>query len=459
MRNFEDEIQENQNELDSQINRQILSYIQLGFQPFESFSLILDNIPLIRNDTFIEEEHNPRFFPLAGAQLFRDRQSPREKSQNIQKYLEKRTIPIQNNKLNLKHPYLKVTQLRNLNINHEYFINEFGLVDSQKNTNSADILIGRQYRQIPDIIPNDIILPEDRAISRIHCKIVCDDYFRKAQIIEPFFLKVLKLIELPSQIKKRISQFLEKPKIVQIQDLGSTFGTYLRIFRSGPSILQKDQKFSIGSDTYFNIVFNHRQNLSLKQIDDEWYNIIKHLSTMKHSQKHEIHFSELIVQPIIIEVLDQIKSLSIENLYKKLTEYEIPFLVVKFSGQGVDINKSINLFLGQTKSDTNDFFVGRGAENNIKINSNTISRKQCRLKYTQKYSAWVINDGFQDRDSANGTWISLQTTEQSEKKIESNLIEIHHNDEIKIGDFILKLELLKGIKEGIGHKINKFLHD
>lgn len=44
-------------------------------------------------------------------------------------------------------------------------------------------------------------------------------------------------------------------------------------------------------------------------------------------------------------------------------------------GQGVDINKSINLFVGNTKIDTNDFFVGRGAENNIKINSNTISRK------------------------------------------------------------------------------------
>ncbi|CAD8065504.1 unnamed protein product [Paramecium sonneborni] len=459
MNNFHNENQENQNESDLPTNRQILSFLQLGIQQFEQFNLIFDSIPLFRNDTFIEEENNSRFLQFGRAQVILDGQSSREKLLNIQKYLEKRTTQIQNNQLDPKQPHIKITQLRNLNINHEYFINEFGLVNSNKNTNSVDILIGRQYSQISDIIPNDIILPQDRSISRIHCKIVYNDYFRKDQILDPFHLKILKLINLPSQIKSRISKFLEKPKIVQIQDLGSICGTYLRIFRQEPFLIQKDHKFSIGSDTYFNIVFNHRSNQNLKQIDDEWHSIIQHLKTLKQSQKHEIHSSEFLILPNNFETFEKLKSLSIVDLYKKLTEYELPILIVKFSGQGVDINKSINLFVGTTQADTNDFFIGRGTENNIKINSNTISRKQCRLKYSKKLSGWVINDGFQDRDSANGTWISLQTIEQSEKILESNLIELHHNDEIKISDFILKIELLKGTQEGIGHKINKFLHD
>ncbi|CAD8156762.1 unnamed protein product [Paramecium pentaurelia] len=456
MSNFDEENQENLNELELPINRQILSFLQLGI---EQFNLILDNIPLIRNDTFFEEEDNSRLFPLTRLQLGRDRLSPREQAQNIQKYLQKRTIPIQNYKFDPRHPHIKVTQLRNINKNHQYFINEFGLIDSQKNTNSIDILIGRQYRQNKDIIPNDIILPEDRVISRLHCKIVCNDYFRKDQILDPQYAKILKVINLPSSIKFRISQFLEQPKIVQIQDLGSICGTYLRIFRQKPFLLNQDQKFSIGSDTCFNIIFNHRLNLKLKQIDEQWYSIIKHLSTLKQPQKHEVHVSDDQLFPSIEEPLESIKNLQIDELYKKLSEYQIPILIVKFLGQGVFFNRSINLFLGSIQTDTMDFFVGRGGENDIKINSNTISRKQCRIKYSQKFSAWIINDGLFDRDSANGTWISLQTAEQSEQKIESNLIEIHHNDEIKISDFILKLELFKGTKEGIGHIINKFLHD
>ncbi|CAK71549.1 unnamed protein product (macronuclear) [Paramecium tetraurelia] len=455
MSNFDNEIQDNQIEIDLSINRQIFSFLQQGI---DQFNIFMGDIPPMRNDGFFEDGDNQIYFSLPRP-LLRDRLSPREKPQNIQNYLQKRTDPIQNNQFDPTLPHIKVSQLKNMNTHHHYFINEFGLVDSQKNTNSVDILIGRQYRQNQDIIPNDIILPEDRVISRIHCKIIYNDYFRKQQILDPIYAKTLELIKLPAQIKYKISQFLENPKIVQIQDLGSIYGTYLRIFRQEPCVLKQGHKFSIGSDTFFNILLNHNLNPNLKDIDDEWYSIIKHLSTLKSSQKHEIHLSDLLNQIGILEPLESIKSLSIEDLYAKLREYSIPILIVKFQGQGVYINRSINLFVGQTQTDSIDFFVGRGSENNIKINSNTISRKQCRIKYSQKLSAWIINDGFQDRDSANGTWISVQTAEQSEQKAESNLIELHHNDEIKISDSILKLELFQGKKQGFGNIISKFLRE
>ncbi|CAK91573.1 unnamed protein product (macronuclear) [Paramecium tetraurelia] len=455
MRNFDEENEIDLIEEDIPIvNEPIFQWISFGDEQYHYN--FLDDISMLRHDSiYFEEEDNSRLFRVPRIQL--GLSSSREKPQNIQKYLQKRTIPIQNQQFDLRLPHIKVTQLRNMNICHEYFINEFGLQDSQKNTNSVDILIGRLFRQNKDIIPIDIVLPEDRVISRIHCKIVCNDYFRKDQKLDPLHAKVLKLIQIPSIIKFRISQFLEKPKIVQIQDLGSICGTYLRILKQKPCLLQKDQKFSVGSATWFNIVFNHTYDSKLKQRDPEWFSIIKHLISLKQSQKHEIHMNEN--QPLPFEPLDSIKNLTVSDLYKKLSEYQIPILVVKLQGQGVDNNKSLNLFIGNTETDTTDFFVGRGAENNIKINSNTISRKQCRIKYSQKYPGWIINDGLEDRESANGTWINLQTAEQSEKKIESNLIQIQHNDEIKISDFILKVELFKGTKQGNGHIINQFLHD
>jgi hypothetical protein len=57
------------------------------------------------------------------------------------------------------------------------------MVGSKKNTDTHDLIIGRQdCAKDPetnvDIHPNDIILPNnDRAISRIHCKIVYKDGF------------------------------------------------------------------------------------------------------------------------------------------------------------------------------------------------------------------------------------------------------------------------------------------
>ena len=47
------------------------------------------------------------------------------------------------------------------------------MVNSQRNTDHDDIVIGRQQTTAEGIIPNDIcLLYNDRAISRIHCKII-----------------------------------------------------------------------------------------------------------------------------------------------------------------------------------------------------------------------------------------------------------------------------------------------
>ncbi|CAK76215.1 unnamed protein product (macronuclear) [Paramecium tetraurelia] len=385
----------------------------------------------------------------------RERHSPSQKL-NLQKYYQKSTEPIQNDHWDQEQPHIKVTSLRNTNVNNEYIINEFGLIGSQKNTNSKDILIGRSHRnQNPDLIPNDIILPDDRAISRIHCKIVCKDYFRKNQILERKYKLALKYINLSRCIKHKISQFLEEPKNAYIQDLGSIFGTYLRVFRQEPYLLSYDNKFSIGSETYFNIVLNETYKINSKEIDQQFYKTLKALSCLKLLQKHEIHLGDKQKQLEFQQLEEDVTNMGFKDLYNILKEYNVPILGIKFSGQGFDSNKQQYILVGKSNQDSDEFSIGRGADNTIKINSNTISRKQCRIKYSAQYQSWVISDGLQDRDSANGTWVSLQTVEQSERKKESNQILLKNNSEIKIGDFFLRVELVKGRNSNFRNQIKE----
>jgi hypothetical protein len=81
------------------------------------------------------------------------------------------------------------------------------MVGSKKNTDCEDIVIGRQevarepdsYNFSVDIRPNDIVLPpQDRSISRIHCKIVIKDGFRIPKAISYNFLLFLRLTKLNS---------------------------------------------------------------------------------------------------------------------------------------------------------------------------------------------------------------------------------------------------------------------
>lgn len=61
--------------------------------------------------------------------------------------------------------------------------------------------------------------------------------------------------------------------------------------------------------------------------------------------------------------------------------------MIKFGGSGVtDTNQ--NIFFA--KDITNVFSIGRGNDNNIKINSNTISRKQTRFRFNIKYKSQIV---------------------------------------------------------------------
>ena len=57
---------------------------------------------------------------------------------------------------------------------------------------------------------------------------------------------------------------------------------------------------------------------------------------------------------------------------------------------------------------------------------------------------WQISDGDINRESANGTWLSLTDYRIRKERTESEPMEIQQNSEIKISDVILKIEIFNG---------------
>ncbi|CAD8148935.1 unnamed protein product [Paramecium pentaurelia] len=398
----------------------------------------------------------------------REPSSPRYKNSNLDKYMQKRAIPIHNEELNKNEPYIKVTVMRNTNYpntNHsnEYFINQHGLIGSHKNADSEDILIGRSHRT--EVIPNDIMLPEDRIISRIHCKLVCKHYFRQDQKIKLIYKLAIQNIRtsfnflLPQRAIKLISQFLDCPRYAYVQDLGSLCGTHLKIQKNEPNIMKYDQKYSIGSDTNFTVLLCESYKEQGFEIDDQFFRLLRKITILKQF-KHEIHFSDQQLfqrfQNIQLQEDDNEETKNYAEYYKeiynKLKQYKAPIVSIRFGGSGLEAGKIFNIFIHSKNQDSIECQIGRGQENHVKINSNTISRKQSRFKYSKNLKSWVIFDGSKERDSANGTWVSLSTLEQSQKKQESDLIILKNNAEIKISEFILKIEFFEGKKQ---NKINK----
>lgn len=62
-----------------------------------------------------------------------------------------------------------------------------------------------------------------------------------------------------------------------------------------------------------------------------------------------------------------------------------------------------------------------------------------RIKYIN--NDWFIHDGDTNKESANGTWISLTDYRVKKDRIESDPKEIENESEIKISDSILKVNI------------------
>lgn len=155
------------------------------------------------------------------------------------------------------------------------------MVESQRNTEGDDIMIGRCAQTDSDgnqIYPNDIVLPmSDRAISRFHCKLITKEFFnQKVHYHDSFIHFLLYVRTLPKHILKLIGSFLQLDKNLYIQDVGSVYGTYYRLQNTRPQQMERAQIYFIGADTNFTVqdcvTSNHKSNTKLSL--DKMYNLL-----------------------------------------------------------------------------------------------------------------------------------------------------------------------------------------
>lgn len=111
--------------------------------------------------------------------------------------------------------------------------------------------------------PNDIMLPaSDRAISRSHCMIVYDTFFRRhikdkwmafLMAEHPRVGRKSAFRNLPAPLFREVLQFLFKPRVPFLIDLGSVCGTYLKVSNVTPVEIRQGQNFLVGSDIIIDI--------------------------------------------------------------------------------------------------------------------------------------------------------------------------------------------------------------
>ncbi|EAS04382.4 FHA domain protein (macronuclear) [Tetrahymena thermophila SB210] len=376
-------------------------------------------------------------------------------------------------------PYMKVTVMKtnqdNSILNNVYYITPKGMVKSKKNTATDDIIIGRQESakqpeltqngEPNEIHPNDIVLPPtDRAISRIHCKIIYKHGFHIPRLVPDDFFLFLKgikrssfLVNIPQRIPdvvlRLIWKFVRPKNSFYIVDIGSAQGTFIKIRYDKSQIIEKGQVFLIGAETQFHILEVNHHNFMQKDEcrEDSGAMTNENTGNMVYDENDFINFllyekkANTNIHGLTAEEQQKLETLynqqdnDLQNNTTQLVDSKKnfrPYVKLKVNSTQV----SYHLFVFSQQAQDQGFKIGRSQECTIQININTISRKQSRIFYHK--GKWQLKDGDMTRESANGTWISLNDyREKSESRNESDQKEIEDGSEIKISDSILKIEI------------------
>jgi len=229
-------------------------------------------------------------------------------------------------------------------------------------------------------------------------------------------------------------------------DLGSVFGTYVRIKPYLNYPLEKGQTYLVGAETLFNIIEVNNRTTTLRiengmEKNDSYDEFMKFLAREKLLNKFEIHGLNEQEESLLNSMIATQKEAVSEDdnafneTERNIPKFDRPYLKMEIQNGGPHPN---HIFIGEQK---NEFIIGRLQECDININQNTISRRQCR--FLHENGIWYIADGAYKKDSANGTWISLTDYRIKRDRMESEPRAIDHLTEIKISDTIMRVEIFK----------------
>ncbi|CAD8077372.1 unnamed protein product [Paramecium primaurelia] len=355
---------------------------------------------------------------------------------------------------NRESPFVKISvykqhQMANQKI---YILQDDKIIGSnQIQKNEISIIRRKKQQHLGD---NNIDLglsSQESNIEQVPCKISTEFGFRHSSRVTPTILCFLSLKyfhtrfqELPSNIFKLIHSFIkEKPKFY-VSDCGTALKTLVRIQKESPRIMNENNNYLIGADFYFHVVqLNSIPKLiESKKKDQEtpmeyFFQTLVRENEKYRARIHGLSKEEQEQFQIYLEEYRQLKKKGRKQYH--LQNCNRPFLKIQFD---TPISKQIAVFIGKAGYEQT-FKIGRSQDCDIIVNMNTVSRKQTQIKFNK--TQWEICDGEGIRQSANGTWQSLQPYELpllATKPKQSDPYLIEDKMEIKICENIFKFEMV-----------------
>jgi len=163
-------------------------------------------------------------------------------------------------------PHLKITVFKLNSLTNEkqfedeYFLTPYGLRNSERNIDDFFVKIGRLLMNEKSEIQNDIILSDDRSISRCHCKIEYREGFKYIKNLPDEYCAFLMMNHprlgcfsnvrpLPNHLLYNILSYLGNKRQFYIIDCGSVLGTYKKLKFNQPYQLKRTQIYSVGSES------------------------------------------------------------------------------------------------------------------------------------------------------------------------------------------------------------------
>ncbi|CAD8084903.1 unnamed protein product [Paramecium sonneborni] len=373
-----------------------------------------------------------------------------ENGESVQQIVtNKRTF----NDFNREFPFVKISvykqhQMANQKI---YILQDDKIIGSNQISKNEISIIRRKKQQQQGDNNIDLGLSSQEVnIDQVPCKISTEFGFRHSSRITPHILCFLSLKyshsrfqQFPSNIFKLIHSFIKEKPQFYVQDCGTSLKTLVRIKKESPKIMNDYNNYLIGADFYFHVVqlnsIPYPQDKKKK--DQETPNEYFYQTLVREHEKYRarIHGLSLEEQATFQEYLEEYRKLKKKGRKQyHLLNCQRPFLKIQFD---TPIFKQIAVFIAKSGCEQ-IFKIGRSQDCDIIVNMNTVSRKQTQIKFNK--SQWEICDGEGIRQSANGTWQSLQPYElpfQKKSNLSTPLL-IEDLMEIKISENIFKFEMI-----------------
>ncbi|CAD8057439.1 unnamed protein product [Paramecium sonneborni] len=402
---------------------------------------------IVIEDDNIQHPLNQNQSQIIQTQSNREQNTQQEQQMIIEQPIKQQIQ--QSDQLNENEPHIRISVFKqhSSQIDTEYILQYDRILGNEY---KKEITIGRKKQQDEQSENCDIYLPHgDKNVEKLHCKLLTEKGFSYSNLLTKSVLLFFSLfkskkyaIKLPFSVKKHIFSFIKEKPQFYITDNATKAGTFIKIKKDNSKLMQLHNTYLIGADTYFHVmeIKTKPTQTKIKRIKDQnsfYYTLAKE-HIIKGTKIHGLSSEE---SELFNNQVNEFRTIDLRRkVSHKLNQYDRPFLKFAFNSPSINQIQS-HIFIANYNQEF-VFKIGRSQECDVLVNINTVSRRQAQIVY--KNNEWFIHDGGGVRESANGTWQSLQnySLRNNEKKVQSKPRLIEDQMEIKISENVIKFDFV-----------------